>query len=423
LAINDDNPVDAFTGQTGGTWAETVAEYATQSGTDGCIQIQTATMTAAGTISGGTASITDVDAWGSVAFALLPTGPAVYSGRSDVPISQNTVTLGAAKRSGQVSTATAFGVVTAAILPTRGLVSWATFVNPLPVSIKGRFSLDSALNRTTAGRVTLQRGKVAFTETMTFVAMPKLDDEEYGGSTYGSGNYGDVHAQAAVSVNITVGIVTSGSNVNPELVTGAASFETTVVVATGGLRKRFGAVVAPETLTVATTGAVGVAEQTSLVVSFATVTQAIVVARSSVVLPLTALITPHSTTAGTVGGRTDMPVSLAITTAGIVTARSSVEFEASAINSIASVHGRRSSAIVGISANVHTVGRLNAKARVGLPVTFHIQSGVPTSFGSVSAQFVFGTRILRPTYNPGTVGYIRVPRRGRVRKGHQVELV
>ena len=42
VAINDDNAVAAFTGMTGGTWGEAVAEYADSGGTDASIQLQAA---------------------------------------------------------------------------------------------------------------------------------------------------------------------------------------------------------------------------------------------------------------------------------------------------------------------------------------------------------------------------------------------
>jgi hypothetical protein len=72
LAINDDNPFAGFTGQSGGTWT-TAASYAEASGTDGAIYLATAAMASAGTIDGGTGSITDSDAWGVVGFALIGT--------------------------------------------------------------------------------------------------------------------------------------------------------------------------------------------------------------------------------------------------------------------------------------------------------------------------------------------------------------
>ena len=80
--VNDDNAVGAFTGMTGGTWAEAVAEYATASGTDGCIQLQTAAMATAGTIDGGTYTMAASDGWGSVGFALIGTTPGVAVPRS-----------------------------------------------------------------------------------------------------------------------------------------------------------------------------------------------------------------------------------------------------------------------------------------------------------------------------------------------------
>ena len=74
VAENDDNAIAAFTGQSGGTWAEAVAEYADAGGTDGMIQLQTAAMASAGTINGGTATSPDAtDGWGVVGFALIGT--------------------------------------------------------------------------------------------------------------------------------------------------------------------------------------------------------------------------------------------------------------------------------------------------------------------------------------------------------------
>lgn len=72
VAINDDVAVDAFAGETGGDWVEPVAEYAEASGTDGCLQLQTADMAAAGTINGGTDTIVSAG-WGVVGFALIGT--------------------------------------------------------------------------------------------------------------------------------------------------------------------------------------------------------------------------------------------------------------------------------------------------------------------------------------------------------------
>ena len=72
LAVDDDNALAQFSGQSGGTWTE-VAEYANSSGTDGAIQMQYASMPGVWTIDGGTASITDSDNWGVVGFALIGT--------------------------------------------------------------------------------------------------------------------------------------------------------------------------------------------------------------------------------------------------------------------------------------------------------------------------------------------------------------
>ncbi len=70
--VNDDNALDAFTGQTGGDWTEAVAEYLTATGTDAAIGLQIATVASAGTIDGGTDAMAASDRWGVIGFALLP---------------------------------------------------------------------------------------------------------------------------------------------------------------------------------------------------------------------------------------------------------------------------------------------------------------------------------------------------------------
>lgn len=70
--VCDDNAVGSFTGETGGDWQEAVPEYTTTSGEDGCIQLQTAVMISAGTISGGTYTMSASDPWGVRAFAIKP---------------------------------------------------------------------------------------------------------------------------------------------------------------------------------------------------------------------------------------------------------------------------------------------------------------------------------------------------------------
>ena len=73
VAVNDDNALDAFTGMTGGTWAEAVAEYAVATGTDAAIGLQIAEMASAGTINGGTDTMAASDGWAVIGFALIGT--------------------------------------------------------------------------------------------------------------------------------------------------------------------------------------------------------------------------------------------------------------------------------------------------------------------------------------------------------------
>jgi hypothetical protein len=88
VAVNDDNAVGAFTGMTGGTWAE-AAEYAEPFGTDATIQLQTAAMASAGTIDGGSYTMVASDAWGVVGFALIGTTVADLTPRNPAINHQN----------------------------------------------------------------------------------------------------------------------------------------------------------------------------------------------------------------------------------------------------------------------------------------------------------------------------------------------
>jgi hypothetical protein len=67
------NALAAFSGATGGTWSEAVSEYTTTTGSGGGIQLQTATMANAGTLSGGSFTMSSGASWGVRAFALIPT--------------------------------------------------------------------------------------------------------------------------------------------------------------------------------------------------------------------------------------------------------------------------------------------------------------------------------------------------------------
>jgi uncharacterized protein (UPF0333 family) len=70
--VNYNNAVNSFTGETGGDWIESVNEFTTTAGSRGCIQLQTATMATAGTITGGSYTMSAANPWGVRAFALVP---------------------------------------------------------------------------------------------------------------------------------------------------------------------------------------------------------------------------------------------------------------------------------------------------------------------------------------------------------------
>jgi hypothetical protein len=72
--VTNDNSVGSFAGETGGDWTEAVSEFITTAGSNGCVQLQSATMSSAGTISGGSYDMGYYysDPWGVRAFALIP---------------------------------------------------------------------------------------------------------------------------------------------------------------------------------------------------------------------------------------------------------------------------------------------------------------------------------------------------------------
>lgn len=81
VTVDDDNAVGAFTGMSGGTWTEAVAEYADSAGSDACLQLQTAEMAASETIDGGSYTMSDADNWAVIGFALIGTTPSTRQPR------------------------------------------------------------------------------------------------------------------------------------------------------------------------------------------------------------------------------------------------------------------------------------------------------------------------------------------------------
>jgi hypothetical protein len=66
--------IDAFTGTSGGTWVEPVAEYSHSTGNGATMQIQTVDINDQTTIQNGTATITS-SSWGCFTLALIPENP------------------------------------------------------------------------------------------------------------------------------------------------------------------------------------------------------------------------------------------------------------------------------------------------------------------------------------------------------------
>lgn len=94
IGFNDDLTgfTGSFTSETGGDWTS-VASYGTSTGTDGALNLNTATIAAAGTIDGGTMTITSM-AWGCVGFALRPQPTAAITGTITASVNESDIVTG-----------------------------------------------------------------------------------------------------------------------------------------------------------------------------------------------------------------------------------------------------------------------------------------------------------------------------------------
>ena len=72
VALAGSRTIGNFTGMTGGTWAEAVAEYTSTVGNDATLQVQTASIATATTINGGTTSISPSALYSVLGFAIVP---------------------------------------------------------------------------------------------------------------------------------------------------------------------------------------------------------------------------------------------------------------------------------------------------------------------------------------------------------------
>jgi len=74
VGIDNNQATTAFTGETGGDWTEVVAEFASATGATATLQLQSAAMSTAGTIDGGTFTITSAG-WNVMGTAIIPIPP------------------------------------------------------------------------------------------------------------------------------------------------------------------------------------------------------------------------------------------------------------------------------------------------------------------------------------------------------------
>lgn len=75
IAVNDDTAISDFAGESGGDWVLADPAFVSPTGTDGAIALQIASIAVAGTIDGGSVTITPSAGWGVTGFAILPGPP------------------------------------------------------------------------------------------------------------------------------------------------------------------------------------------------------------------------------------------------------------------------------------------------------------------------------------------------------------
>lgn len=80
VAVAANQALGSFTGETGGDWTEIAdGEFASATGATGTIQVQTAALASAGTIDGGSMTITSGD-WGVISFGIIASGQGAGAG-------------------------------------------------------------------------------------------------------------------------------------------------------------------------------------------------------------------------------------------------------------------------------------------------------------------------------------------------------
>jgi hypothetical protein len=229
IAVNDDNAIALITGQSGGTWADR-GGFAASDGTDAANELQTAAMASAGTIDGGTASITDSDAWGVVGFALIGTTAAGTSATAGIATGTGAANRPSAHVKPNAGSASATGLArtpaqgrTAAVATATGAASQpSAHVKPSPAAA----AATGAANRPSAGvkpspaaatatgaANTPAQGRTAAVATATGAAnRPAPNVKPTAGAASATGQAYD--ATASTATPATAGIATATGTAN-----------------------------------------------------------------------------------------------------------------------------------------------------------------------------------------------------------------
>lgn len=91
ICADNNTTIGAMTGQSGGTWAELVAEYSTSTGTNGMLSLQGANMVSPGSIDGGSVAMSGAANWGNIGFALIGSGEVVSDIQAPAIVSEDAV--------------------------------------------------------------------------------------------------------------------------------------------------------------------------------------------------------------------------------------------------------------------------------------------------------------------------------------------
>lgn len=371
VAGNDDNALDAFTGESGGDWTEAVAEYAESAGTDGVIGLQVATIASAGTINGGTDGWVDgTDSWGVVGFALIGTtagGPTDHEGAVVLPVSFNRVVAAKVAAKSAIVLPESFNRVVTAKVTAKSAVtqtfSFGRVVNGARLTkgaVVSPFAFNRVVNSTRIARSSVV-SPFAFNQVVT----------------------AKVTAKSAVVQTYAFNRVVNGVRIRFGAIVYPLTFERVVAgTVQAGAEDFFGAVVSPFTFGRVVNGVRIGLGQVALPLAFTATETGRVTAKSSVVSPFA--FERQISGRLTAKGQTATPIVFGITVDSEGDSFGVVISPFTFGSTVSGVRETFAQTALPLSFERFSAGRLGARGQASLALAWaYTATGVRTRFGAV----------------------------------------